>query len=230
MLRVRKGFFGVKKRERERLRRSLFLSREAKWRKGSKDDDLSQLCFWYAKNKRKPREGDQVAKPKYKKEYAQKVVDYFLRFIEMRDDPKGSDKANRQGMITVEIGDDGNPKRTKPPCSGYPSLTKFAILIGVTPRTLTNWRQKEKDFDEACEFADLIQDEVLNERALTGDVDGRVAMKIRELKTNAKKSGEIGGVGGLKIEIHKHISEDDKLELKEWEGEVVEDTGYTSEN
>ena len=166
-----------------------------------------------------------MAKPKYKKEYAQKVVDYFLRFIEIRDDPVTSDSANRQGMITVDFGEDGKPKRTKPPCSGYPSLTKFAILIGVTPRTLTNWRQKYKDFDEACEFADLIQDEVLNERALTGDVDGRVAMKIRELKANAKlkDANEVGAKVIIKL---NDDPDEQKIEIKKWVGEINEDTEY----
>ena len=152
-----------------------------------------------------------MPKSKYKRQYAEELVEYFKRFLEMRDDPEG------------------NVKVLKPPCSGYQSLVKFAIRIGVTPQTLNNWRDKHEEFMEAMEFADMIQDEVLNERALAGSVDGRVAMKIRELKINARKASEDEiGLGGLKIEI-KNYSEG-KIELKEYEGEVNEDTGYTEEH
>ena len=165
---------------------------------------------------------------KYKKKYAEELLDYFKRFIEMRDDPDVDDMAERHGMVTVDLSGSGATV-TKKPCSGYPSLVKFAIKIGVTPQTLNNWRDKHDEFREAMEFADLIQDEVLNERALTGAVDGRVAMKIRELKINAKKASEDEiGSSGLKIEI-KNYSEG-KIELKEYEGEVNEDTGYTEEH
>ena len=173
-----------------------------------------------------------MAKPKYKKKYADDLLTYFFRFIEMRDDPDAADKAERQGYLLMEASPVDDVYRTIPPkpSSGYPTLTKFAIKIGVTPRTITNWRKKYKEFDEACEFADAVQDDVLNERALTGKVDGKVAMKIRELKTAAKKDGieEAGGVGGRRysIDVVKHIPKDKQLELKEWDGEVKEDEGY----
>ena len=169
-----------------------------------------------------------MPKSKYKRQYAEELVEYFKRFLEMRDDPEGNNAAERRGLLTVEM-DEGDVKVLKPPCSGYPSLVKFAIKIGVTPQTLNNWRDKDEKFAEAMAFADMIQDEVLNERALAGSVDGRVAMKIRELKINAKKASEDEiGSSGLKIEI-KNYSEG-KIELKEYEGEVNEDTGYTEEH
>lgn len=170
-----------------------------------------------------------MADTKYRKKYCRQVVEYFLKFIELRDDPEESDKAERRGMVPVKI-ENGKAKVEKKPSTGYPTLTKFAIAIGVTPRTIRNWRNEHDEFDEACEFAEAIFNDVLDERSLTGKWDGKVAMKIRELRANAKK-GEDGIVGGgLRIEIHKHISEEDKLELKEWEGDVVEDTEYTKEN
>jgi transposase-like protein len=107
---------------------------------------------------------------------------------------------------------------------GYPSMVRFAQSIGVTPRTLRNWRKDHKEFEEACDIADEIQDEVLNEMGLFGDADGRVAMKIRELKLNAKKIGDDVVGGGFKIEI-KNFSEQ-QIELKEYEETVNEDTGY----
>lgn len=169
-------------------------------------------------------------KTKYEKKYADELVKYFMRFIEMRDDPQLDDSAGRHGMVAIEIDGSGNATKKEPPSSGYPSLVKFAIKIGVTPQTLNNWKDKHKEFAEACEFADAIQDEILNERALTGEVDGRVAMKIRELKIAARRNAEADEATGFAskfgIEIMRHIGAGNALEVKEWNGEVVEDEGY----
>jgi hypothetical protein len=163
-------------------------------------------------------------KTKYKSQYADELVEYFMRFIEMRDDPKIDDAAERKGMVPIVI-DSKGATITNPPCSGYPSLVKFAIKIGVTPQTLVNWRNTYKAFDEACEFADLIQDEVLNERALSGMVDGKVAMKIRELKANAKlkDANEVGAKVIIKL---NDDPDEQKIEIKKWVGEINEDTEY----
>ena len=166
-----------------------------------------------------------MAKTRYKKSYCDEIVSYFLKFIEMRDEPDRGDEAERHGMVHVTI-ENGKATKNEKPCSGYPTLTKFAIKIGVTPRTITNWRQKYPEFDEACEFADQIQDDILSERALFGDVDGRVAMKIRELKANAKRSEDDAHLGGFQINIKNYSNE--TIELKEYEEDVSEDTGYTT--
>lgn len=169
-----------------------------------------------------------MPKSKYKRQYAEELVEYFKRFLEMRDDPKENNAAERRGLLTVEM-DEGDVKVLKPPCSGYPSLIKFAIRIGVTPQTLNNWRDKHVEFMEAMEFADMIQDEVLNERALSGSVDGRVAMKIRELKINARKT-EIEEIGGSQSKLTVNLNNDftaaEEITVNTWEGEIVEDTAY----
>lgn len=143
-----------------------------------------------------------MAKTRYRTKYCDDVIAFFMRFIEARGAP---------GVKMEEM--------------GYPSMVRFAQSIGVTPRTLRNWRKDYKEFEEACDIADEIQDEVLNEMGLFGDADGRVAMKIRELKINARKeqADELGG--GFKIEISNYSKE--QIKLKEYEGEVNEDTGYT---
>ncbi|MBE6584540.1 MAG: hypothetical protein E7649_06160 [Ruminococcaceae bacterium] len=165
-------------------------------------------------------------KKKYKNKYAAELVDYFSRFLEQRDDPGPTNVEGENGWFDPEYkgGDGGRPAR------GYPTLTKFALSIGVHKNTLYNWAKDNEDFAEAMAFASAIQDDILDERALTGRFDGRVAMKIRELKLNAKRADGDGLGGGLKIEIHKHFSENDGLVLGEWEGDVNEDTGYTAEN
>ena len=171
-----------------------------------------------------------MPKTKYKSKYAEDLTNYFLKFIEMRDEPDREDEYADRGILFLENPDGEFEKIPPKPCSGYPTLIKFAIKIGVTPRTITNWREKYPAFAEACEFADAIQDDILNERALTGAVDGRVAMKIRELKLASKRNKEADEAtaiaGKFGIEILKHISTESKLEVKEWDGEVVEDAGY----
>ena len=164
-----------------------------------------------------------MAKTRYKKSYCDEVVSYFLKFIEMRDEPDRGDEAERHGMVHVTI-ENGKATKNEKPCSGYPTLTKFAIKIGVTPRTITNWRQKYPEFDEACEFADQIQDDILSERALFGDVDGRVAMKIRELKVNARREESNGAERKITLVIES--DGENEIPIQKWTGEVNEDTGY----
>jgi hypothetical protein len=165
---------------------------------------------------------------KYKKKYAGELVSYFKQFIELRDDPDKDDMAERHGMVTFDLTQSGGGAVTRKPCSGYPSLVKFAIKIGVTPQTLNNWRDKHDDFKEAMAFADMIQDEVLNERALAGAVDGRVAMKIRELKAASRKEAMNESESGRRFSINivSHIAEEQSLKLGEWSGEVTEDESY----
>lgn len=165
-----------------------------------------------------------MAKTRYKKSYCDEVMAYFLKFIDMRDEhPKEDGEKNTQGMISITI-EDGKARTNTKPCNGYPTLTKFAIKIGVTPRTITNWRQKYPEFDEACEFADQIQDDILSERALFGDVDGRVAMKIRELKANARREESNGAERKITLVIES--DGENEIPIQKWTGEVNEDTGY----
>ena len=164
-----------------------------------------------------------MAKTRYKKSYCDEVVAYFLKFIEMRDEPDRGNEAERHGMVHVTI-ENGKATKNEKPCAGYPTLTKFAIKIGVTPRTITNWRQKYPEFDEACEFADQIQDDILSERALFGDVDGRVAMKIRELKANARREESNGAERKITLVIES--DGENEIPIQKWTGEVNEDTGY----
>ena len=177
----------------------------------------------------KRKDGGLVAgrKTKYKNKYADELVEYFMRFLEMRDDPQLDDSAERHGMVTIEIGEDGKAQKKNPPMSGYPSLIKFAIKIGVTPQTLNNWKDKHEEFAEACEFADAIQDEILNERALTGEVDGRVAMKIRELKIAARRNAGESEGSGLRLSINVGADDQDqRIEIQRWTEPINEDTEY----
>jgi hypothetical protein len=169
-----------------------------------------------------------MAKPKYKKQYVEDLLTYFFKFIEMRDDPDEGDKAERQGFLLMEPGVDGVYTRIPPkPSSGYPTLTKFAIKKGISPRTLTNWRKKYSDFDEACEFAEAMFKDILEERALTSKWDSKTAMKILELRAAAKREADEALGNHIQITF-KNLTKP-TLELKEQEGITSEDTGYIDE-
>lgn len=164
-------------------------------------------------------------KTKYKKSYAEDLLRYFFKFIEMRDNPDDGDAAEKQGLYLLEPDVDDVYKTIPPkPCTGIPTLTKFAIMKGVTIQTLENWRKKYKEFGEACDFADAIQNDILDERALFSKVDGKVAMKIRELKQNAKDRAESGGPSKIVLEINS--DGESPIELKKWDGTVNEETDY----
>ena len=169
-----------------------------------------------------------MAKPKYKKQYVEDLLTYFFKFIEMRDDPDEGDKAERQGFLLMEPGVDGVYTRIPPkPSSGYPTLTKFAIKKGISPRTLTNWRKNYSDFDEACEFAEAVYKDILEERALTGKWDSKTCMKILELRAAAKREADEALGNHIQITF-KNLTKP-TLELKEQEGITSEDTGYIDE-
>jgi hypothetical protein len=168
-----------------------------------------------------------MAKPKYRKKYAEDVVTYFMKFIELRDNPKEDDSTERKGMVPVEIDEEGNVIVNRKPATGYPTLTKFAIKKGISPRTLTNWRKKYSEFDEACDFAEAVYKDILEERALTGKWDSKTAMKILELRAAAKREADEALGNHIQITF-KNLTKP-TLELKEQEGITSEDTGYIDE-
>ena len=169
-----------------------------------------------------------MAKTKYKKQFAEDLLRYFFKFIEMRDDPEEGDAAERRDLMLMEPGVDGVYKTIPPkPASGYPTLTKFAIMKGVTIQTLINWRKKYKEFEEACAFAEEIQRDVLEERALTCQWDSKTAMKIIELRAAQKR--ESAEEFGNHIQITFKNLTKPTIELKEQEGITSEDTGYIDE-
>lgn len=167
-----------------------------------------------------------MATSKFKKKYCKEVKEYFLRFIELRDDPNEGDKAERSGMVPIVI-ENGRAAVQNPPSTGYPTLTKFAIKIGVSPRTITNWRKEDAEFDEACEFAEAMFKDILEERALTSQWDSKTAMKILELRAAAKREADEALGNHIQITF-KNLTKP-TLELKEQEGITSEDTGYIDE-
>lgn len=81
-----------------------------------------------------------LSKLKYKHKYCKEIMQYFYDAVNTRE--KG---------IIVKI----------------PSYVGFALQIGVSVRTLQNWRNEWEDFKEACQWCD----EILKE-AIIGDCLG----------------------------------------------------------
>ncbi len=86
---------------------------------------------------------------------------------------------------------------------GIPQLSKFARKVGVTLRTLENWKEKYPKFHDACEECIAIRDEILIDGGLMGRYNPQITKFILE---NAKKKDEaveievkIGGDGGNEL-------------------------------
>jgi hypothetical protein len=55
-------------------------------------------------------------------------------------------------------------------CSDFPTFEGFAISLGVTTRTLREWRARYPDFEEACRFCEQLQREFLQQGLLDGSI------------------------------------------------------------
>jgi hypothetical protein len=95
----------------------------------------------------------------------------------------------------------------------------------VSPRTITNWRKEDAEFDEACEFAEAMFKDILEERALTSQWDSKTAMKILELRANAKETEDSNTAVKVIFDI-KDDREGERITIKNWDGEVNEDHDY----
>ena len=65
---------------------------------------------------------------------------------------------------------------------GVPQFSKFARKIGVTLRTLENWRDSKKKFAEAYGECEAIQREMLVDCGLEGRYNSRVTIFMLEQK------------------------------------------------
>ncbi len=76
-----------------------------------------------------------MAKSSYRSKYCEEVIAYFTDILKDRD---------KEGKL-----------------KSLPSYVGFARKIGVTVRTIENWRNKFEKFSEACEECDAILQETL---------------------------------------------------------------------
>lgn len=136
--------------------------------------------------------GSGASPGKYKKEYAEKLVEYFSI-------PK---------MVTFwkrKYYEDGRVKEeepiTTPPI--YPTFEGFAKTIGVTSRTLLNWREKYPSFNDAYERALDMQKDILITNSLGGLYNGKFAQFIASSQFDMVEKSEqkISGVEGWDVKI-----------------------------
>lgn len=101
---------------------------------------------------------------KYKKEYANKLIEYFTvppatTIWERKYYTNGQVKEERPIIVAGK----------------YPTFEGFAVSIGVTSRTLENWRNNYPSFAEAYERAIDMQKDILIVNSLGGQYNGNFA-------------------------------------------------------
>lgn len=97
-----------------------------------------------------------MGKSKYKAKYAKDIVAYFEGYAALSEEKKRH--------------------------RGVPQFSKFARKVGVTLRTLENWRLVYDKFDEACLECEAIQHEMLVDGGLEEEYNPRFAIFLIEQK------------------------------------------------
>lgn len=79
-----------------------------------------------------------------------------------------------------------------------------ALMVGVTARTLSGWKQKHKDFEEACERAKTVNISVyLNVIHKGMEKDPKLALAMLE-RIHPKKYAQTKRVEGTMAHAHEH--------------------------
>lgn len=143
--------------------------------------------------------GSGASPGKYKKEYAEKMVEYFS-VPQMTTHWKR--KYYKDGRVKEE------EPITLPP--KYPTFEGFAKIVGVTSRTLLNWRDKYPSFAEAYERALDIQKDILITNSLGGLYNGNFAKFIASSQFDMVEKSEqkISGIEGIDLNIEILRSDD----------------------
>jgi len=146
-------------------------------------------------------EFNRIHKTKYKEEYVEGVINYF----------RGRDFDGMRKVEQIED-EEGNVKETRQlKAFATPSLAGFAVHVGVSAKTINEWRKRHEDFNEACEIALQKQKEHIIHNASTGQMPTNFAIFL--LKNNHgmvdKVENEVSG--GMKLEnlIGQTISKDE---------------------
>lgn len=116
---------------------------------------------------------------KYKKEYDEMLIKYFTV-------PTFTTVWERKYYTNGQI------KEEKPIviAGKYPTFEGFAISIGVTSRTLENWRDKYPSFGEAYEKALDMQKDILVVNSLGGQYNGNFAKFIASAQFDMAEKSE----------------------------------------
>lgn len=137
---------------------------------------------------------------KYKKEYAEMLVEYFSV-------PKMVTYWKRKYYSSGQVKEE--EPITTPPI--YPTFEGFAKSIGVTSGTLQNWREKYPSFNEAYERALDMQKDILITNSLGGLYNGNFAKFIASAQFGMveKTEQKITGIDGIDLNIEVLKSDDE---------------------
>ena len=137
---------------------------------------------------------------KYKKEYAEKLIEYFSV-------PKFETLWKRKYYTNGQVKEE--EPITYPP--KYPTFEGFAKVVGVTSGTLQNWREKYPSFNEAYERALDMQKDILITNSLGGLYNGNFAKFIASAQFGMveKTEQKITGIDGIDLNIEVLKSDDE---------------------
>lgn len=134
---------------------------------------------------------------KYKKEYAEMLIKYFTV-------PTFTTVWKRKYYTNGQV------KEEEPivVAGKYPTLEGFAISIGVTSRTLENWRDKYPSFREAYEMALDMQKDILVVNSLGGQYNGNFAKFIASAQFGMTEKSEQKLTGGDGYQVVVKVERD----------------------
>lgn len=106
----------------------------------------------------------------------------------------------------------------------YPSVTLFAVRIGVTRAAIYNWAKEHPEMNEALEEVKIIDKEIVKIGGLTGKLDGKLAGTILKMQSDREmKEKGLDNIPELNIKVTDYTRAVVDEDIPEYDGDVVED-------
>ena len=100
---------------------------------------------------------------------------------------------------------------------GIPEFLEFALLIGVTRRTLTNWKNEHEEFAEAYALCNEIQEWYLEKTGLSGRNNPRMTQFLLSVK---HKQTEYSRRKPTEEKVEQGLTEGDRMLLSRLEARL----------
>jgi hypothetical protein len=108
----------------------------------------------------------------YREEYCDQIREFFLSSPRIKQETvavlKHANYVNTPEDASMTTGTKREEVRRI--CGDLPTFEGFATTVGITTRTVRNWRGRYPDFEEACCFCEQIQREFLQQGLLDGSI------------------------------------------------------------
>ena len=129
------------------------------------------------------------ANSKYKAKYCREIIEFFSDFIMVESYNKYGKKQLQRRLPTFE---------------------EFALRIGVSVRTLGNWREKESKFADACEECLSLQKNLLIQAGLNDSFNSSfVKFTLSAVHGMREKTDvSVGGSGDKPFEVNIRVVRD----------------------